>query len=544
MRNDSSVKNIRVDKIVMAGAVTLMAYFAGDIIVANRGEITLGFIFRFAVYMVPFMLAISLLRAGDFLGSLDFRISDVRFTHIVLSFIAALLTYPIVIYFIGMPHPLALFLSLIILISVFIALYYALSGKVFHGIIIYILTQPFTTFLLWALAYNPEMFKVGVFNLHPSSVFMLSLFLIWIAGLMLKREPLIKHPALIAFLLFICWGGIAVLFSQDISKSLSTWISEYFFPILLFLLLINSVRTQKQILILLYSLIYLSIFTVFFEFYFTLGAQQQLDIEALHAINLFWAGRGALVLLAIPLNICLIRTVSKKMRIPILLSLVFLIIFLILDNTRTAILAFFVSIVVFVNSRKYGSVIVVMALAAVIFWNYGINLIFERFKVFEFTAQGLSMKTWSPMRYEGLIAAIGMIKEFPLLGIGPGMWDEYFYRYGAPIIYATGPVYITAAHNGYLDYAAQMGLPGLILWLSFLFLIFKTCIKIIKNTKLILKRNIALGCLGSLIALCVGSFGGAFQFSTNGNLSVGIIMLGIVSIPIVLDRSEQQLLEK
>src|SRR4030042_2801410 len=111
MRNDSSVKNIRVDKSVMAGAVTLMAYFAGDIIVANRGEITLGFIFRFAVYMVPFMLAISLLRAGDFLGSLDFRISDVRFTHIVLSFIAALLTYPIVIYFIGMPHPLALFLS-------------------------------------------------------------------------------------------------------------------------------------------------------------------------------------------------------------------------------------------------------------------------------------------------------------------------------------------------------------------------------------------------------------------------------------------------
>jgi O-antigen ligase len=54
-----------------------------------------------------------------------------------------------------------------------------------------------------------------------------------------------------------------------------------------------------------------------------------------------------------------------------------------------------------------------------------------------------------------------LIRERPLLGWGPGMWE-----FAYPRVAQAG--YTKAAHNGYLQIAAEMGLPGLALWLGVL----------------------------------------------------------------------------
>ena len=75
--------------------------------------------------------------------------------------------------------------------------------------------------------------------------------------------------------------------------------------------------------------------------------------------------------------------------------------------------------------------------------------------------------TSTEMRLAFWESTIAMIQDHPFLGIGWGafylVYPEYdFYMQGAPIL-------IVHAHNMYLNYAAEIGLPGALAFFWFFF---------------------------------------------------------------------------
>jgi len=75
--------------------------------------------------------------------------------------------------------------------------------------------------------------------------------------------------------------------------------------------------------------------------------------------------------------------------------------------------------------------------------------------------------TSSEMRLAFWESTIAMVMDHPILGIG---WGMYFMVYPEYDFYLQGaPVQIVHAHNMYLNYAAEIGIPGALAFLWFFF---------------------------------------------------------------------------
>lgn len=113
--------------------------------------------------------------------------------------------------------------------------------------------------------------------------------------------------------------------------------------------------------------------------------------------------------------------------------------------------------------------------------------------------------------YERLILwrnSVRMIKEHPLTGNGASNWKIYFPKYGvgaAPYM-NSGSTKFIRPHNDYLFIAAESGIFGLLLYLSFFVTLFIYGIRIIKsNVDLTEKKIIAIllaGIAGYMVIVC------------------------------------------
>ncbi|MFQ5786418.1 MAG: O-antigen ligase family protein, partial [Thermodesulfobacteriota bacterium] len=76
---------------------------------------------------------------------------------------------------------------------------------------------------------------------------------------------------------------------------------------------------------------------------------------------------------------------------------------------------------------------------------------FEKFSSVE------SLRSSQKMRIDGYQAALSIIKDYPIFGIGPGMWDEYYFRYMKdPVVWMIRGIptaaYIRGSHNIFLQH--------------------------------------------------------------------------------------------
>jgi O-antigen ligase len=121
-------------------------------------------------------------------------------------------------------------------------------------------------------------------------------------------------------------------------------------------------------------------------------------------------------------------------------------------------------------------------------------------------------------RYLAYRSAIHMIKDNLLLGIGAGNYREIYYRdYRLPAA-SDDPVTFTAENN-FLEIAAQTGIFGLLVYISFFWLCFKNLYFVRKNTADEYVRSLALGIGISLTGLLVASF-----FATVNTVPLNMIL--------------------
>lgn len=106
-----------------------------------------------------------------------------------------------------------------------------------------------------------------------------------------------------------------------------------------------------------------------------------------------------------------------------------------------------------------------------------------------------------PGRLEIWTRAIYMIRDFPFTGIGMGSYGSI-----ADLLY---PFYLAQsgkilhAHNLFLQIGVDLGLPGLIAWLSILFTVVFCAWKLYRSSSNDWSRGLGVGLLGSQLALIV-----------------------------------------
>lgn len=193
-----------------------------------------------------------------------------------------------------------------------------------------------------------------------------------------------------------------------------------------------------------------------------------------------------------------------------------------MTNARAAIAAAFVSIMVilFFTNRKIfkrilvAAVIIVPLLFIISYTGSIMDNYFRVGRILENT------------RYYLWDMAFGMIKDHPLFGVGPGMFNHYMYTY-LPVqmgswtereLYVLQQIASSPAHNFFLMRASEEGLLGFISAVGIFFVYFKYGFAMIKKTRNTNENFfiISVGITAIGAGLFVRSFFEATGIFTNG----------------------------
>jgi hypothetical protein len=171
-----------------------------------------------------------------------------------------------------------------------------------------------------------------------------------------------------------------------------------------------------------------------------------------------------------------------------------------------ALLAFLLASITVVMSKSRGGQLVFLAVLSVYFLKrYRMKgLLIAAIAALPVLAmggrEGGEADSSSLERIENLMVGVQLFGRWPVLGVGFGRFTEYH-----PL----------TAHNSYVLAAAELGLPGMIVWLSIMFASFKT---VVRSSTLVIgpEGNVAriwgLALLSALVGLSVGIFFLSFNY--------------------------------
>ncbi len=163
-----------------------------------------------------------------------------------------------------------------------------------------------------------------------------------------------------------------------------------------------------------------------------------------------------------------------------------------------------------------GGLLVLLVVTLYLVGPSGRSFVGERFDTGVIQGQGLSERpaVWKD--------TLGMIRDFPVFGVGLGCWPEIFPHYQRPPWYA---FFSRKVENDYLQLIAETGIAGLALFIWFAFAV----VRKLKNAALRLSvRQLPLyvGLLAGLAALAVHEVFD-FSFQTPANAFLATILLGL-----------------
>jgi len=212
---------------------------------------------------------------------------------------------------------------------------------------------------------------------------------------------------------------------------------------------------------------------------------------------------GTLILI-LPITLGLLLFGWKQFRtyerIFLITSAIIVTAILLLAQTRGAVIAFGVVILVLFTLRfRWGWTLIPLmslgVLVAIKIWGFGAAL--------EVVSSGVSL-AGLPGRVEIWSRALYLIQDFPFTGIGMGSFGDV-----VDILYPlflSAPGIVSHAHNLFFQVAVDLGIPGLIAWLSILLIMIVISWQVYKagyidGNNLIM--GVGAGLLGSLLALAV-----------------------------------------
>ncbi len=291
-----------------------------------------------------------------------------------------------------------------------------------------------------------------------------------------------RTPLSIPFLLFVLWSFCGLFFALNKGNSIHDFYAHLIKYVIVFYLLFNFFKTKERLLILIWIiLISTAIYSIWMMVYFYLILGNVLStklgyfmdeipsnivgISTLFAmlLSIYQLTKEKIVYRKIILAICLCATTIATLA----------------TQTRGAILAMFVSLLLSIPRNKKTVTVFFLFLAIAIFSMPLKDILtpqalMDRFRV------GDREKIWYCFGE--------IIKDHPITGIGFGM-ETYFdenlltnCNERVPIEYRQ-PIPIKAPHNLIVDIAVRVGIVGLLLFFYIIFVFGRMSLRIIKSGK-------------------------------------------------------------
>lgn len=484
--------------IIIFSLALVMAYFSGKAIINNPGMSISGWLFTLAP-IVGIGLTIAIIKMNAYSGSnLSIFFSPFHLNidkRILLSITVLAIIFGLSIFFNPFDFMMPMFIGIIIFLFSW-SVYMLVNNKSIDGIGLLLIALPFITYvedllIRWETGFSFDWItiKIAIIVLFAS---------IWVLiNIFMHNRRTVQERFNNLILIFMITTLLSALFSTDVNYSLKRWLFEIIYPIVFYFIIINSVRGEidiKRFMSYLITSVFLNLIIVLY--YFAKYGRGDPTADK-HLLQTHFAD-GVLVantlILTIPIAIAfLVTTHRKSSRLLLYIMVALGIIGVILSFSRALQILMVIELLAFFLIKKIRKYIMIFgAISVLIFsFNYG------KFDPYLIKFKGLS--SFDSIRHEGSLekrlggwrAALAMFGDHPLTGVGIGRFNQEYANYGVVYFsewayrqgYLSGYVPMISAHNMYLNYLAETGIPGIFLLMT----IFSTII--VKGLSLIKKAD-------------------------------------------------------
>ncbi len=551
-------KKYSVKDVVQFLVLIIMGFLTARALSNIMEGATLGSIFRNMLPIFPCLLIILIISTYDirrisFHGIAHsitpiFKWEQIKGSSLVFIILATLAGIFFAIFLslfeIGLIH---MFTILALLSAFFLAFYFIFAKKSIYGVLLYLSSLPFLAFLQWE-SMKYQWFDVVVNNINISfnAIGFVVIFICFLFGnrsnvmLSKKEKNFIKLCALFVFIPLSY-----ILFSRDPMHSIVYYSMDLLLPFIFFIILMISMKTEDDVMKLLFSITICITIHQLFALYF-MYQKERLEVVT---VGLYGAEESnfspALCLIIIPVHIALMRSLSGWKRISFFCALILLIIFLILSNWRTGFFAllfglfeYFLFFRANMIKKSYfilsGSLLTILITLVIVEYFYEIALIHRALQTIAQIASGEGWDRILSQRTSIWNAALSMIAAFPFFGIGPDMWHQYIPEYSRTSYFQRDifrnlvRYYEYDPHNIYMLIYLNYGMLGLLFYILILYKTFRTGLSNMAKSMSGLERNIAEGLIISLSMWAVSGFF-TMRFFNHSDILFALLFWSIVA---------------
>ena len=331
--------------------------------------------------------------------------------------------------------------------------------------------QKIINFIIYLIVFSLPLYLVG-FKIAwiPVTVLELmiyALFIIWLFYFIKNKKvrSLQKSNLSIPILLIFLGVTISTLFSSDIQVSAGIWKAWFLAPILFFIVIINTVKTKKQIKNIIIAFVLSGSFVALIALFYWFNENLTYD----NRLQAFYNSPNYLAMFLSPvlfLSFYIYSFVKNKILKTLLIADYLLLITVIYLTYSYG--AWFgligATIFVLIFSKIKLRYILLFFLIIILFFSFQVSSYkFQGFLDFSYPSLESRLIIWQ--------SSWGIIKDHSLIGIGPGMFQEYYLD--EQVNFEPYPEWaVPQPHNIFLAFWLQTGLIGLIGFIWLIIIIF------------------------------------------------------------------------